>query len=120
MNHARAIRSDSNLPPNMWGEAVKAAGYLKNCMPTRTLADKTPFEMWYSHHPDVSHLCELGCKVWVHIPGENPKIYNHSIECMLVRYSDNSKAYHCLDRSSGCIHVTCNMFFIESQDLRDC
>ena len=61
MNHARAIRSDSKLPPDMWGEAVKAAGYLKNHMPTRMLVDKTPFEMWYGHHPDVSHLHELGC-----------------------------------------------------------
>ena len=29
MNYARAIHSDSKLPPNMWGKAVKAAGYLK-------------------------------------------------------------------------------------------
>src|SRR5882724_5838385 len=78
MNCARAIHSDSKLPPNMWGEAMKAAGYLKNCMPTRTLADKTPFKMWYGCHPDVSHLHELGCKFWVHIPSENPKIYNRS------------------------------------------
>jgi len=97
MNCARAIHSDSKLPPNMWGEVMKATGYLKNCTPTRTLTDKTPFEMWYGHCPDVSHLHELGCKVWVHIPGENPKIYNWSIKCMLVSYSYNSKAYHCLD-----------------------
>ena len=33
MNYARAIHSDSKLPPNMWGKAMKAAGYLKNCNP---------------------------------------------------------------------------------------
>src|SRR5882724_9124600 len=119
MNCARAIHSDSKLQPNMRGEVVKATGYLKNHTPTRTLADKTPFEMWYGRCPDVSHLCQLGCKVWVHIPGENPKIYNLSVECILVGYSDNSKAYRCLDQSSGRIHITCNTFFIESQDLKD-
>ena len=102
------------------GRGCQGPGYLKNHTPTRTLADKTPFEMWYGRHPDVSHLHELGCKVWVHIPGENPKIYNHSIKCILVGYSDNSKAYHCLDWSSGRIHITCNTFFLESQDLKDC
>jgi len=66
----------------------------------------------------VSHLHELGCKVWVHIAGENPKIYNRSIECVLVGYSDNSKAYRCLERSTGRIHTTRNTVFAESQDLR--
>jgi len=73
MNCARAIHSDSKLPPNMSGGAMKVSGYLKNCMPTRMLADKIPFEMWYRQHPDNSHLCKLGCKFGVHIPGENTK-----------------------------------------------
>ena len=80
MNHACAIQCDSNLPPNMWREAMKAASHLKNRTPTRTLEDKTPFEMWYGERPDVSHLRKLGCKVWVHIPSDNPKIYNRSVE----------------------------------------
>ena len=77
----------------MWGEAVKAVSYLKTHTPTRTLEDKTPFEMGYGERPDVSHLHELGCKVWVHIHGDNPKIYNRSVECILLGYSDSSKAY---------------------------
>src|SRR5882724_5847123 len=106
MNHARATHSDSKLPPNMWGKAMKAAGYLKNHMPTRKLSDKTPVEMWYGKCPDVSHLCELGCKVWVHISGKNPKFYNCSIKSILIGYSDNSRAYCYLDQSSGYIHIT--------------
>ena len=110
---------DSKLLPNMWGEGMKATSYLKNCTLTRTLTDKTPFEMWYGQHPDISHLCKLGCKVWVHVAGESPKIYNQYIECILFGYSDNSKTYCCLEWSTGCIHISCNMFFTESQDLRE-
>ena len=102
----------------MWGEAVKAASYLLNHTSTRTIPDKTPFEVWYGRRPDLSHLRELGCKVWVHIPGENPKIYNRSVECTLVGYSVGSQAYRCLERATGRIHVTRNTFFAESQDLR--
>ena len=94
-------------------------GYLKN-NPTRTLDDKTPFEVWYGECRNVSHLHELGCKVWVHISGDNPKIYNRSVKCMLVGCSDSSKAYRCLHRPSGCIYVTRNVIFAESQDLREC
>jgi hypothetical protein len=73
--------------------------------------------MWYSQHPDVSHLHELSCKAWVFIMTDNLKIYNRSIECVLVSYSESSKAYHCLDRAMGQIHITWNITFAESQDL---
>jgi hypothetical protein len=76
MNCARAIRSDSNLPPSMWGKAVKAASYIKSRTPTRSLKNKMPFRMWHGSHLDGSHLCELGCKAWVFIMTDNPKIYN--------------------------------------------
>jgi len=84
---------DSKLLPNMWGKAMKAARYLKNHTPTRTLVDKTPFQMWYRQFPDISHLSELDCKVWIHVASENPKIYNRSVEYVLVGYSDTSKAF---------------------------
>ena len=81
--------------------------------PTRTLDNKTPFEMWYGECPDISHLRKLGYKVWVHIAGDNLKIYNRSVECILLRYSDSSKAYWCLHRPSGHIYVTWNIVFTE-------
>ena len=61
MNRARAIRSDSKLPPSLWAESVRAAAYIKNRTPTRTLKDKMPYEMWHGTKPDLSHLRELGC-----------------------------------------------------------
>ena len=84
MNRACVIRSDANLPPSLWGEFVHAVGYLKKITTTRTLKDKTPYEAWYSRCPDVSHLRELGCHVWVLVMDKNPKIYNCSIECKLT------------------------------------
>ena len=106
MNHACMIQSDANLPLSLWGECVHAAGYLKKITTTRTLKDKTPHEAWYGRCPDVSHLHELGCHVWILVMDKSPKIYNRSIECKLIGYSDNLKAYCCWDSQTGCIHVT--------------
>ena len=119
MNRAHAIRSDTDLPPSLWRECVRAAGYLKNLSTTRSLKSKTPHEAWYDQHPDLTHLRELGCRAWVFVVDNNLKIYNRSIECKLVSYSDNSKAYHCWDKWSGQIHTTQNVVFAESQDLRE-
>jgi len=89
---------------------------LKN-ITTRSLRNKTPYEAWYKELPEVSHLHEIGCKAWVFVMDNNLKIYNRSIPCILVSYSDNSKVYCCWDRTSGHIHVTRNVVFAESQDL---
>jgi len=89
---------------------------LKN-ITTRSLRNKTPYEAWYKELPEVSHLHEIGCKAWVFVMDNNLKIYNRSIPCILVSYSDNLKAYHCWDRTSSHIHVTRNVVFVESQDL---
>jgi hypothetical protein len=119
MNPARAIRSDAGLPPSLWGECAKAAGYIKNRAPTRSLENKTPYEVWHGCRPDLLHLRELGCKAWVLTMTENPKILPRSVECILVGYSENSKAYRCWHRSSGRIHISWNVTFAESQDLAE-
>jgi hypothetical protein len=45
MLRGRAIRSEANLSPLLWAECVQAAVYLKNCTPTQTLKDVTPYEV---------------------------------------------------------------------------
>ncbi|KAJ7499562.1 hypothetical protein FB451DRAFT_1205869, partial [Mycena latifolia] len=45
--------------------------YLKNRTPTRTLDNKTPYEMVYKKLPDLVHLLEFGVRVWVHNPNSS-------------------------------------------------
>jgi len=46
----------------------------------------------------------------------NPKICNHSVECILIGYAPNSKAYCCYKFQTHCIHKSWDVAFIESQD----
>jgi len=48
-----------------------------------------------------------------------PRFYDHSIECVLIRYAPNSKAYQCYNRLTGHIHTSRNVTFIDSQDNVD-
>src|SRR5882672_7133555 len=113
--------ADFKFPPSLWGECEQTAAYLKDCTPTHTLKDKTPYEAYYGKKPDLSHLCELGCKAFVLIQSsDQPKIYNRSIECTLVGYSENSKAFRCWNKQTGHIIVSRNIHFIEMKDARPC
>ena len=92
--------------------------YLKDHMPTRMLRDKMPYEMYYGWKPDLSHLHEIGCKAFILIQSETwPKIYNRSLECILVGYLENSKSFRCWNKQTGHIIVSRNVHFVESKDV---
>jgi len=116
MDRARSIRSNLNLPANLWGECVLTSTYMKNRTLSRSLKGKTPFEAYYGKKPDLTHLRELGCREFVLKQGINPKIYYRSVECILIGYSPNSKAYRCYHRESWRVHTSRDVCFIKSQD----
>ena len=118
-NRARAIMSQTKLPPKLWGECIQTAAYLKDRTPTRTLKDMTPYEAYYGSKPDVSHLREIGCKAFILTQSERRrKIYDRSVEGILVGYSQTSKAYRCYYPTTGRIIVSRHVSFIESKDTK--
>jgi transposase InsO family protein len=70
MDKVRAMLYDSGLSQMLWGEAVMHAVWLKNRMSTRVLRDTTPYEARTGMKPDLSSLCEFGCKAYVWAPGD--------------------------------------------------
>ena len=67
VSKARTMRIAANIPPDMWPEAVSAAGYISNRTPTRRNGWKTPFEMVTNTPPNLAHLKAYGCKAYVRI-----------------------------------------------------
>uniref|UniRef100_A0A1X7U0V5 Integrase catalytic domain-containing protein n=1 Tax=Amphimedon queenslandica TaxID=400682 RepID=A0A1X7U0V5_AMPQE len=69
MESARAMMANAGLPQKYWAEAVSTAAYLKNKVPTRSVAEKkTPYEKWYGRKPNVSHLRVFSCMAYAYIP----------------------------------------------------
>ncbi|KZV80781.1 hypothetical protein EXIGLDRAFT_569675, partial [Exidia glandulosa HHB12029] len=62
----RAMRFDSKLPQNIWGEAMMHAAYLINIQPTSALGGKSPYHALHNKPADVSELLPFGAPVWVH------------------------------------------------------
>ena len=88
--------SENNFPPKLWEECIATAAYLKDCTPMHTLKNMTPYKAYYGKQPDIFHFGEIGSRAFMLLQGEHqPKIYNRSVEGLLVGYSQNSKAYYC-------------------------
>jgi transposase InsO family protein len=57
----RALLIDSGLSQWFWPFAIQTAVHIKNRAPHSALPPtKTPFEMWYHHKPNLSHLRLFG------------------------------------------------------------
>jgi hypothetical protein len=99
MGKVCAMQSTCDLPLNRWDEFIVTTCYLMNRTPVKSQNGHTSYEWWYGTKPDLSHLHEIGCHTFTLIQNtHNPKVYDHSVECVLIDYSQDLKAYclyHC-------------------------
>ena len=65
LERARTMLIHAGLPSSLWPEAIAAACYITNRLPTTALEGKTPYEAWYKKKPDLSNLRVYGCNAYV-------------------------------------------------------
>jgi transposase InsO family protein len=93
LERARSMLADAGLPANLWGEAVRAANYLRNRSPVKG-KPRTPWELFSGQQPDVGHLRTWGAKAFVHVPGELRRKLDYKSEVgYMVGYAANSKGW---------------------------
>lgn len=89
LEKVRALLFDSNMKDEMWGEAVYCATYLLNRLPSKTLNNKTPYEMWYKTKPDISNIQVFGCTVYAKQLGPVRKLDPRSKRLTMIGYANN-------------------------------
>jgi hypothetical protein len=117
---AQAMLIAKNLPVFLWDKAVTHTAYLRNRAPTRTLNGKTPYKAWTGNKPDVSHLREFGCDVWVLDESKNrSKLAPKSNKFIFVGFHDGSKSVPYYDTKTQTINVSRNVAFNENEEPRE-
>jgi hypothetical protein len=117
MGKARTMRIYASLPPQFWEEFYLTAAHVHAKTTSQSLQGKTPWELWHGKLPDLSYLREAGCRAFVLIVNKhNPKIYERSIECILLGYEPGMKAYRCYDQKTNQVYISYHVRFLESHD----
>ena len=107
------MRLSCNAPLFMWDEFILTASYLSTLTASKAMNGRTPYELWFGACPSLSHLREIGCRAYVFTSGTNPKIAAWLVECVLIGYSSNAKAYRCWHRGSRRIVDSFHVTFVE-------
>ena len=92
---ARAMLFDAKLSDWYWPFAVHAAVHIKNRVPHSNLPpNKTPFEFWHHHKPNLSHLRLFGSPCTSRILSTNlSKFQPRGEHAIFLGYAPNAKGY---------------------------
>lgn len=117
---ARCLLMSSGLPDYLWPEAINTAVYLRNRSATSALDDITPYEKWFSKKPSVKHLKIFGCKAVMldKKPGRS-KLKPKGLDCYMVGYSSESKAYRVYIPDQRVVTKTRDIRFLENSTKAD-
>jgi hypothetical protein len=91
----RTIMNEKGLSLTFWAEATYTTIYLLNWYPTKTVENKTPFEVWSCGRKSlVNHLKVFASICYVHVPKEmRHKLKDKCEKYVFVGYSTKSKGY---------------------------
>lgn len=113
---ARSMLVQSGMGEFLWAEAIATAVYIRNRSPTKIIAEKTPYEVWTSRQPHVSHLRIFGAKAVALDKTQRKKFRPKGKQYIMVGYSITSKAYRLYDPQSRQVVEKRDVWFDE-EDL---
>ncbi|KAL1200788.1 Retrovirus-related Pol polyprotein from transposon RE1 [Cardamine amara subsp. amara] len=115
LNVARALRFQSSLPLEFWGECILTAAYLINRTPTPLLKGKTPFDILYGRAPPLQHLRVVGSLCYAHNKDHRgDKFASRSIKCVFIGYPFGKKGWRVYDLQTHKIFTSRDVVFTES------
>ena len=88
MDTVRTLLKQANMPTKFWMEALHAANYLRNRLPSQALPNnKSPFEMWTETPANLQHIRPFGCVVYVRLANQQREgKFSDKGKCCLVGY----------------------------------
>ena len=111
-----ALLQQAHLPTTMWGDALWLLVRIINATPTLALPDKTPYEAWHGHKPNLGMLCTFGCTAYVHVQKDKRNgLQPRSQKCIYLGFEDGYKGWWCLDPIMKHIIISQDIVFNESK-----
>ena len=112
MDKVRPMLAGAGMHKHLWAEAMATANYVRNRSPV-TGRDKTPWELFFGHKPDVSHLRTFGARTYAMTPKQlRTKLEPTSEPGRFIGYPAGTKGYKIL-LDDGRIVISRDVTFVE-------
>nr|GFC01466.1 zinc finger, CCHC-type [Tanacetum cinerariifolium] len=98
MSTTRCMMKATNMPHNVWAEAVRYAIYILNSVPTKALEDVTPYEAIKQRKPNLENLRVFSYIAYAKVPSQHLTWSDdRSIKMLHLGNKQGSKAYRLFD-----------------------
>ena len=121
MKVARSLMIASNVPKQLWGEAILTTTYLINRRPSRILKFKTSCQVLLAAYPYARIISYIpvkvfGCIAFIHIhKSQRSKLDPRATKCIFLGYSANQKGYKCYSPTTMKFYISMDVTFFENQ-----
>nr|GFA90438.1 hypothetical protein [Tanacetum cinerariifolium] len=121
MEMARSLLKGRNVPGEFWGEAVRHAVYLLNCLPSKSFPNITPYEAWYGKKPNLKHLKTFSCIVFdKYTGGHLKKLDDRGKKMVYLGVKDGTKGNRLYDPQERKLRVNRDVLFDEKESRDWC
>ena len=104
---ARALRFQSGLPLQYWGESVLTAVHIINRIPIPLLQHKSPYEVMFQTKPKYHYLRTFGCLAMASNPSrKHDKFLERGVPCIFLGYPQTQKGYKLLNLTNNTMFVS--------------
>ncbi|KAI3729444.1 hypothetical protein L6452_18102 [Arctium lappa] len=115
LNVARSLMFKSKVPLLLWSESILTDAFLINRTPSKTLGDRTPYEILHGKIPDFSMLRTFGCYAFAStLTNERHKFSQRAKACLFVGYPVGMKAYKLMDLETKQVFQSRDVVFHEN------
>jgi hypothetical protein len=106
----------SRLPQSLWVDAAATFIHLNNQIPSESRGFKSPYELYYSNVPSITHLCTFGCLACVHLQKDQRQgsFGPHAKRCIFLWYADEVKGWVFWDTEKRAEITSDSAIFVEN------
>jgi hypothetical protein len=112
---ARTMLDEYKTSDRFWAEAVNTACHAINRLYLHRLLKKTPYELLTGNKPNVSYFRVFRSKCYIlNKKAKSSKFAPKAMEGFLLGYDLNSREYRVFNKISGCVEISCDVVFDET------
>jgi hypothetical protein len=111
----RTMLDEYKTSDSFWVEAINTACHAINRLYLHKLRHKTAYELLTDKKPNVSYFRVFGCKCFIlNKKPKSSKFASKVDEGIFLGYTSNAHGHPVLNKTAGCVEVTCDLTFDES------
>lgn len=96
----------AHVPATLWVHAFSSTTYIINCLRTKILGNKSPYEL-LSSPPNYGNFCTFGRCIFLYVCDySSHKLVPQSAKCIFIGYFIKYKGYWCIDLFTWKIYTT--------------